>query len=268
MERRNNTDIESIIRLIETKIPKSWDQVDNRLLLLRYIRKCVEIKYWLSKCHPDKKNFKILDFGCGNGQTTIILKELGFEVTGLELHSHEYWNNIDAHFVTYDGNNLPFSSSEFDAVAFFGVLEHIGTPYPRQMNKFDECQLARKECLIGLINILREGGLLFVYDFPNKYSPIEIVNELLNIPSHHDKTDKQSLSQVKNIVKNSGYDIIKAGRMGTLPAYFGLVSSFIKYKIINRHYKIIGIVDRFVDKILGNLLGQSNFIIAQKPSFI
>ena len=255
-------DIDNLVTLVESKIPKSLEQVENRMLILRYIQKCIQVKNWLHNYSNENKNIKILDFGCGEGHTVLILNEMGFDVYGLEIKQHEYWKNIGKNFKVYDGINLPYQSSFFDVMIIFGVLEHIGS-YPRDVNKFDEYQQARINCLLALRRILKKKGMIFIYDFPNKYSPNEILNELLNSPHHHEKTDKQSLTQVKNMVKKSGYTMLKAGRMGVLPAYVGYMSSFLKNEVINKHYHFIGKLDMYVDKVFGGFLGQSNYIIAQ-----
>ena len=134
-EKINNS---QIIKKIHDKIPHSREQVDNNLLLQRYLRKCKKIREIQSEINNTHYE-KILDFGCGDGQNSLILKEMGFDVTGIEIREHKYWKNIDAKFVSYDGKKLPFSADEFDMVVLFGVLEHIGTPYPHPMSKFDQC---------------------------------------------------------------------------------------------------------------------------------
>lgn len=111
---------------------------------------------------------------------------------GLELDKLECWKNIDAKLLAYNDINIPFDQSEFDAVVMFGVLEHIG-PHPRDINKFEEYQEMRRKCLIGIVNVLKNNGLLFIFNFPNKYSPIEIINAAFKLPNRHDKTDMQSL---------------------------------------------------------------------------
>lgn len=255
---------EEIIELVESKIPKKErDQVSNKMLLLRYIERGLEISNWANDVFKNQSKLSILDFGCGDGQIVIILNELGFDTKGIDIHESKYWKNIEAKFHTYDGENLPFESSSFDIILLNGVLEHIGK-YPRDIKKFDEYQESRRKMLLEIKRILKHDGLIFIYDFPNPNSPIEIINGMLRLPNAHEKTDKQSLSQVEKIVKNAGFSILKSGRKGTLPAYFGKAFPFIKFKIINKYYKFLGKIDKKIDTMFGNFLGQSNFIIAQK----
>jgi len=253
-----------VIKKIHDKIPLNWEQVDNNLLLQRDIRKCEKIKNIQSQTNNSEFR-KILDFGCGNGQNSLILKEMGFDVTGIEIQKHQHWNNIDAKFVTYHGKKLPFGSNEFDVVTLFGVLEHIGPPYPHPSSKFNQCQKERKECLVRLSEIIKKDGLIFIFDFPNQFSPIEIINEIFNLPAHHEKADKVSLRIIEKLVSSAGFEIIESGRTGVLPAYFGFLSKTIK-NFINKNYKVVSWFDLNIDLILGNFFGQSNFIVARKKS--
>ena len=127
------------------------------MLILRYIQKCIQVKNWLCNYSNENKNLKILDFGCGEGHLVLILKEMGFDVYGLDIKSHDYWKDIGKNFDVYDGINLPYQSSFFDVIVMNGVLEHIGS-YPRDVNRFDEYQQSRINCLLGLRRILKKKG--------------------------------------------------------------------------------------------------------------
>ena len=253
-----------IIEEIQDKIQLPLERVGNNLLLQRYLRKCEKIEKIQSEINNTPKK-KILDFGCGNDQNSLILKEMGFDVTGIEIIEHKYWKNIDAKFVIYDGKKLPFNSDEFDIIVIFGVLEHIGTPYPHPMSKFNQCQKERKECLDRLSEIMKKDGLIFIFDFPNKFSPVEIINEIFNLPNHHDKADKVSLKTLKNLVSSAGFEILESSRTGVLPAFFDFLSPPIK-NFMNKYHKTLNKFDSNIDKILGNVFGQSNFIAAKKKS--
>lgn len=256
---------EKIIELVEAKIPKIRDHVDNRMLLLRYIERGLEISNWTKNIFGKTTKISILDFGCGEGQLVVILNELGFVTKGIDIQEFEHWKNIEAKFDLYDGEKLPYKSSLFDAVLLNGVLEHIGK-YPRDIKRFGEYQESRRIMLLEIKRILKDCGLIFIFDFPNPNSPIEIINKMLHLPHAHEKTDKQSLWQVEKLVKDAGFLILKSGRSGTLPAYFGVAFPFIKYKVINKYYKFLGKIDKKIDVVFGNFLGQSNFIIAQKQT--
>ncbi len=70
-------------------------------------------KSWLGKG-------KILDLGCGRGESTYFLDAVGFE-----LRRFFTWKELDATFLVANGLYLPFKESYFDGVFLNNVLEHI-----------------------------------------------------------------------------------------------------------------------------------------------
>jgi 2-polyprenyl-3-methyl-5-hydroxy-6-metoxy-1,4-benzoquinol methylase len=72
-------------------------------------------------------NLSILDVGCGNGSTTILLKKFGTvygtDYSSLALkHSTERGLN---RVVISTATNLPFASQSFDVITVFDVIEHM-----------------------------------------------------------------------------------------------------------------------------------------------
>jgi len=248
---------EKIITTIETTLGDSnWEALNNKWQLKRFIRQCREVSRYA------KKGDSILDFGCGEGQNSFILNALGMKVTGLDLAQHTIWKWIQADFHAYNGKKIPFKQNSFEHIVMFGVLEHVGSS--KQDFNFSKTQPERLRILRELYITLKPGGLLFIYNFPNKYSPIELVNGLLNLPAIHRGAEKQSLGQVRQLVKDAGFTVIKSGRSGVLPASIGFIFPELRDKVINRHYKIISQIDTAIDFLVGRFFGQSNYVIAQK----
>lgn len=80
---------------------------------------------------------RVLDFGCGSGELTVLMNTLGFEVFGLDLHVENLAlarilaaeNGVpESRFVPHEDGPLPFTQGSFDLVTMFVVLEHLSDP--------------------------------------------------------------------------------------------------------------------------------------------
>lgn len=95
------------------------------------------------------KKGRILDVGCGRGDFLLLMKERGWEPTGLELderiESHGKKIGVDLRAGSLE--TVRFPDSYFEAVTFWHVFEHLRDP-----------EWALGECR----RILKPGGLLVV----------------------------------------------------------------------------------------------------------
>jgi len=105
---------------------------------------------------------KILDFGCGPCDKTIILKKLGYDCYGYDDLQDDWHkindnrklilNNIKQNGIKFIDAGIekewPFNKSEFDMVILNDVIEHLHDS-PRVL-------------LNDLVDILKDGGLLFI----------------------------------------------------------------------------------------------------------
>lgn len=116
---------------------------------------------------------RLLDWGCGFGHMSYLLRGRGFDVTGLTApdgnNLSDSWNLLIREqglrvVVAEDEVRLPFADASFDAVLSCGVLEHVP----------DEAGSARE-----IARVLRPGGLFFVYQLPNAWSAAEWLSERL-----------------------------------------------------------------------------------------
>jgi len=169
-----------------------------------------------------RSNLRILDVGCGNGNISIPLASLGFEVTGVDVDSksinkarmkNKFYN---AQFVTQ--NIYQFNTNnKFDIVICSEIIEHLSNP------------------LLFLYNIrkfLKRNGLL-ICTIPNGYCVEEIIRHFLDstilgkkiMPTLRSLILKRGQIQTsnlavfhlsyftkkkfENILKNSGFRVIK-----------------------------------------------------------
>jgi len=118
---------------------------------------------------------KTLDVGCGTGALTVLMKLLGFDATGIDVHQQHVQlakgladeNGLSPDmFVCNRGEKLPFPDQSFDIVTMISVLEHL-----------DDAALAA--LVPELARVCR--GLLFV-QAPNSASLRDDHTGLLFVP--------------------------------------------------------------------------------------
>jgi ubiquinone/menaquinone biosynthesis C-methylase UbiE len=103
---------------------------------------------------------KLLDWGCGKGQVSFLLKSLGIQTVAADVPGSEPETPLleasGSPFVplTHD-YQLPFPDESFHSVVSYGVLEHVPNDY---------------ESLKEITRVLKPGGLFFVFNLPQSTS--------------------------------------------------------------------------------------------------
>ena len=103
---------------------------------------------------------QVLDWGCGYGQMTYLLRKRGLTVASYEIEDRpgrRCLPNLSDVPITLgsEGMKLPFPDSAFDAVLSCGVLEHV-----RDFDLFLE----------EIRRVLKKGGLFFIFFLPTPYA--------------------------------------------------------------------------------------------------
>ena len=86
----------------------------------------------LLKFEDKSQSLKILDFGCGDGNSSVYIKKhfpnaiiYGVDVSKESVSLAVKKKISDANFVAFDGSNLPFNEENFDLVFTSMVFHHI-----------------------------------------------------------------------------------------------------------------------------------------------
>ena len=104
---------------------------------------------------------KILDLGCGNGISSRLLNQAGFEVVGTDisplfLEGARNWENPKLQYQVCDVLELPFADESFDVISSNELVEHL-----------PDVETALSE----MVRVVRKGGKV-VISGPNLCSPI------------------------------------------------------------------------------------------------
>jgi SAM-dependent methyltransferase len=94
----------------------------------------------------------VLEIGCGSGHFTRWMRELGYQVTGLDssaamLEQAKALNGVE--YVAGDATSLPFKDRVFDVAALITTLEFIDAP---MLAIVEAARVAKFGLLLGVIN--------------------------------------------------------------------------------------------------------------------
>jgi|WetSurMetagenome_2_1015567.scaffolds.fasta_scaffold31022_3 ubiquinone/menaquinone biosynthesis C-methylase UbiE len=105
-----------------------------------------------------QKNERVLDIGCGMGNSLLILNNLGVDATGIDaspymidLAKKRLGNKSE--LITGYAEDLPFSDNEFDFAFLINTLEYFDDPVAALV---EAGRVARKKVLICTINSLSQ----------------------------------------------------------------------------------------------------------------
>ncbi len=107
---------------------------------------------------PGTEKLRVLDVGCGTGQSQRIYRQRSSLYAGIDLSLgalRQARGRFDGSWLQADACRLPFRAESFDVVAFSSVLHHIGD---------------RRAALGEAARVLRPGGWAFAFD-PNLLHP-------------------------------------------------------------------------------------------------
>jgi SAM-dependent methyltransferase len=169
---------------------------NSYLLLLNYLQ--VFSEEWFGKPSPE---LRILDWGCGKGFCSYLLKKQGFEVLSCDIERNaddsafgQETPIIDAEKINViplrDSVALPFDGHSFDIVLSMGVLEHVQNDL---------------ESLNEIRRILKPNGLFFCFFLPFVGSWTQYVVRSRG-DNYHDRL--YTKRGVRDLLNRSGFKLI------------------------------------------------------------
>jgi SAM-dependent methyltransferase len=197
----------------------------------------------------------VLDWGCGYGQMTDLLRRRGMRVTaidydpeinGLERRPLDRYPGLDALY-TGDPVRLPFEDDAFDAVLSMGVLEHVGDPD----GSLEETR-----------RILRRGGLLYVFKLPNRLSYLEAIAKRTGQYFHGQLPDDRvyTVSIARELFERHGFHLLEIRRANMLPLT-------LPGRIAGRLAPAIWSANRAIARVPGlNALATNVELVARAPT--
>ncbi len=201
MFNKNSSEAFEIINLIQNKLAlqeKDMQHLSNQLSIRNYIRIAEEIK-------ENMNSGKLLDWGCGYGQMSYLLKKRGIDVVSFDVYKHEkisespYLSAVGIVYGRDDCPTLPFENESFDAVLSCGTIEHVP-----QINA----------ALQEINRIIKKKGYYFTYMLPNKCSYTEFLSTMRGISAH---PVKFLAGEIKQIYESNGFRIVKIKRANMIP---------------------------------------------------
>ena len=232
------------------KAATDWWLESSDLTVLGYaaIAKEVAEHTWVASDTP-----RVLDWGGGLGFLSFFFHQLDFDTTYYDFSYGDdpaaafFLDRLPINKMTAEhGWMLPFPNQTFDVVVGCGVLEHV-----------DDMDRSLEE----IHRILRPGGLLFLYHFPNRFSYTEFLARRIGQPSHEVLLRRHALV---GLVSRHGFQVKSSYYKYMLPR--NLVEYPRARHLFTRYSSRLFRIDRALTGVPGlRVVANALNLVAEKP---
>jgi ubiquinone/menaquinone biosynthesis C-methylase UbiE len=155
---------------------------------------------------------RVLDWGCGMGQMTYLMKRRGLSVTSYDVRDPgdvlpdvPLTHTFDR-IVSHEPTQLPFDDHAFDAVLSCGVLEHVDEfSAPGNENK----------SLREIARVLKRNGLFLIYQLPQHAAWQESIIRRLKLGYAHPR--RYRTAEIAGMLKSAGFVVQSIKRANLIP---------------------------------------------------
>jgi SAM-dependent methyltransferase len=127
---------------------------------------------WLEQANIPLTSMRLLEDGCGYGETVRRLVSAGVDAYGIDPgQRNQHWDSLDipGRLFIADGTKLPFDDATFDVVTSSGVLEHVGEG---SYSTRREQKPPKQHYIQEAIRVLKPGGRALIAH-PNGAFPVD-----------------------------------------------------------------------------------------------
>jgi ubiquinone biosynthesis O-methyltransferase len=205
-----------------------------------------------------KKNYEILDIGCGAGTLDFYFADKGYRVTAIDIsdkaiqsckQTQKNLNLNNLNFKVADFQNTKIKG-KFDFVIFTEVIEHLPSD-----------DLALK----SIYRLLKPGGILFL-STPSINAPLNRMGFTKDFDKKVGHLRRYSRKEITNLIKSNNFEIIEVIENEGIFRNFLFINDRVG-KSIKFFKSYISDFITFVDNRSLKLFGESNyFVIATKKN--
>jgi len=247
---------------------KIWEKRYNSpYVIRRYLHRTQyhTILKYIKELNPDS----ILDYGCGEGVLSVLIKEKECRVVGIDISASNIntaertakERRLEIDFVVGDGEKLPFKDKSFNLVVVSHSLEHlpnITAGFAEIKRVADMAVIAVPTCLsLCSLSLLRGDApwrITLRTPFALPLGLFKVIRNLRKIGVPQGYAGKEELPhpwfypwKFKRVLEENGFRILKVEAGSLCPPYISW--------LFPKSIKFFEFVDRYKDKKLIRYLG-------------